>query len=85
MLMKTENDLNHRELQLMHAHENTMQHGKETLELKQDLAKKQVDAYLADANMTEYKEKYEKLKEDVERMLAGKEAEYAAQIQKAQE
>ena len=38
----------------MQAHQNTMEHGKQTLELKQDLAKKQVDAYLAHANMTEY-------------------------------
>ena len=42
MLQKTENDLNHRELQLMQAHQHTMDHGKQTLELKQDLAKKQV-------------------------------------------
>ena len=28
-----------------------------------------MDAYLADANMTEYREKYEKLKSDVEQML----------------
>lgn len=85
MIGKTENDLNHRELQLMQAHQNTMDHGKQTLELKQDLAKKQVDAYLADANMTEYKEKYDKLKADVDLMLKGKEEEYAAQIQKAQD
>lgn len=85
VLAKTENDLNHRELQLMQAHQHTMDHGKQTLELKQDLAKKQVDAYLADANMTEYREKYEKLKSDVEQMLKDKEGEYAAQIQKAQD
>merc|ERR1712176_6145 len=85
MLKKTENDLNHRELQLMQAHQNTMEHGKQTLELKQDLAKKQVDAYLAHANMTEYEEKYNKLKAGAEAMLKNKENEYAAQIAQAQE
>jgi len=85
VIKKTENDLNHRELQLMQAHQNTMEHGKQTLELKQDLAKKQVDAYLAHANMTEYEEKYNKLKADAEAMLKNKENEYAAQIAQAQE
>ena len=45
----------------MQAHQNTMEHGKQTLELKQDLAKKQVDAYLAHANMTEYEVWYQKI------------------------
>lgn len=85
IMTKTENDLNSRELNLMQAHQNTMDHGRQTLELKQDLAKKQVDAYMADIDMDEYKEKYDKLKADVDKMLKDKESEYGAQMQKAQE
>ena len=55
-------------------------HSKETLELKKDLAQKEVESRLANINMTEYKIKYEKLKVETERLMKEKEGEYAAQI-----
>lgn len=47
-IKKTENDLNQRELGLMSQHADAVQMGKETLALKQDLAKKQIEAYMTD-------------------------------------
>lgn len=84
-IKKTENDLNQRELGLMTQHADAVQMGKETLALKQDLAKKQIEAYMTDADMEEMRIKYEKLKEDVESMLKNKEGEYEDQIKAAKE
>jgi len=84
-IKKTENDLNQRELGLMSQHADAVQMGKETLALKQDLAKKQIEAYMTDADMEEMRIKYEKLKEDVESMLKNKEGEYEDQIKAAKE
>jgi len=69
----------------MSQHADAVQMGKETLALKQDLAKKQIEAYMTDADMEEMRIKYEKLKEDVESMLKNKEGEYEDQIKAAKE
>ncbi|CAG5098882.1 Oidioi.mRNA.OKI2018_I69.XSR.g16058.t1.cds [Oikopleura dioica] len=82
-IKKTENDLNQRELGLMAKHADAVEMGKETLAMKQDLAKKQIEAYMTDADMEEMRIKYERLKEDVENMLKNKEGEYEEQIKAA--
>lgn len=84
-IKKTENDLNQRELNLMIKHQDAVAMGKETLGLKQDLAKKQIEAYMSDADMEEMRIKYERLKADVEDMLKTKEGEYDDQIKAAKE
>ena len=81
---QTEAELKKRELDLQGKHQEVLSHGKATLELKQDLARQQVKAHLQSADLEEFKQQYEKAKEDATKLLAEKEAEYKQQMEEAQ-
>lgn len=81
---QTEAELKRRELDLQGKHQEVLSHGKATLELKQDLARQQVKAHLQSADLEEFKQQYEKAKEDATKLLAEKEAEYKQQMEEAQ-
>ena len=78
---QTEAELKKRELDLQGKHQEVLSHGKATLELKQDLARQQVKAHLQSADLEEFKQQYEKAKEDATKLLAEKEAEYKQQME----
>ena len=48
------------------------------------LARQQVKAHLQSADLEEFKQQYEKAKEDATKLLAEKEAEYKQQMEEAQ-
>merc|ERR1711990_422101 len=81
---QTEAELKKRELDLQGKHQEVLSHGKATLELKQDLARQQVKAHLQSADLEEFKQQYEKAKEDATKLLAEKEKEYKQQMEEAQ-
>ena len=97
-MAKTEEELNKREMGLMERHKDVLEHGKATLEMKQDLAKQQVKgkyyvmmtrkltllAHLQSADLEDFKKQYEEAKDNAAKLLAEKEAEYKAQMEEAQ-
>jgi len=83
-IAETEKELNKREMGLMERHKDVLEHGKATLEMKQDLAKQQVKAHLQSADLEDFKKQYEEAKDNAAKLLAEKEAEYKQQMEEAQ-
>ena len=50
-IAETEKELNKREMGLMERHKDVLEHGKATLEMKQDLAKQQVKGNILDKRL----------------------------------